>query len=209
MKIIHDSRSDQDGRQDVADFAFIDRPVAPGFRIARAAGALRPSRCQEAEAPRPRQVAAREGFSEAGPAHSPKTGTGPGRGLRGQRPVRGAHDAAGAHGVLTIYLCFLVHCLPEGQDVPQDAVVGPAEDELDRRRRREALARAASRDEASQAQDLFVISAAVLLPVSRGADGVNQGLDLDEGVAVAQSRIHILSFPKFHLSRPFVGDGIQ
>ena len=53
---------------------------------------------------------------------------------------------------------------PEGQDVPQDAVVGPAEDELDRWRRREALARAAPGDKASQAQDLFVISAAVLLP---------------------------------------------
>jgi hypothetical protein len=71
-------------------------------------------------------------------------------------------------------LCFLICRAPEGQDGPQDAVVGPAEDELDRWRRCEALARAAPGDEASQAQDLFVISAAERLPGSSGADGVNQ-----------------------------------
>ena len=64
-----------------------------------------PGRCDppavsKAKAPRPCEIIARARAGAAGPAHSPKTGTGPGRAACGQRPVRGAHDAAGAHGVL-------------------------------------------------------------------------------------------------------------
>ena len=54
-------------------------------------------------------------------------------------------------------------------------------------RRREALARAAPGDEASQAQDLLVILAAERLPAPRGADAVDQGLGLDEGVVVVSA----------------------
>ena len=158
----------------MADFAFLDRPVSFSIGIARAAGALRSSRCIKTKAPRPCEIITRARAGAAGPAHSSDDWPGPGRGLRGQRPVRGAHDAVGAHGVL-ICLCFLVRCLPEGEDGPDDTVVALAEHELDRWRRREALARAAPGDEASQAQDLFVISAAVLLPASRGANSDNHG----------------------------------
>ena len=73
--------------------------------------------------------------------------------------------------------CVLPRLSPEGEDVPDDAVVPLADDESDRPRRREALPSATSRDEGAEPQDLFVGQSAMGLPAAGRAHARDERSD--------------------------------
>ena len=86
--------------------------------------------------------------------------------------------------------------------MPDDAVVPLADDESDRPRRREALPRPAARDEASQAQDLFVGPSAMGLPAAGRAHARNEISDRTGVCGIGRILVHAIQMLFERQNRP-------